>query len=72
MLISYCILPGHSGWEKDSLYRLCTISEKYTCNMKNAKEDGGFMGKSDIAIKKWLGNKERFADLFNGVVFQGS
>lgn len=30
------------------------------------------MGNSDIAIKKWLGNKERFADLFNGVVFQGS
>ncbi len=30
------------------------------------------MGKSDIAIKKWLGNKERFADLFNGVVFQGN
>lgn len=29
------------------------------------------MGKSDIAVKQWLGKKERFADLFNGVVFQG-
>lgn len=29
------------------------------------------MGKSDIAVKQWLGKKERFADLFNGTVFQG-
>lgn len=29
------------------------------------------MGKSDIAVKRWLRNKERFADLFNGIVFSG-
>lgn len=29
------------------------------------------MGKADIAVKNWLGNKERFADLFNGTVFGG-
>lgn len=30
-----------------------------------------FMGKSNIAVKQWLRNKQRFADLFNGIVFQG-
>ncbi len=29
------------------------------------------MAKSDIAIKQWLRNKTRFADLFNGVIFNG-
>lgn len=29
------------------------------------------MGKADVSIKQWLKNKERFADLFNGVVFDG-
>lgn len=29
------------------------------------------MGKSDIAVKNWLANKARFADLFNGVIFEG-
>lgn len=29
------------------------------------------MGKSNIAVKQWLRNKERFADLFNGMVFNG-
>lgn len=29
------------------------------------------MGKSNIAVKQWLCNKERFADLFNGTVFHG-
>ncbi len=29
------------------------------------------MGKADIAVKNWLGNNERFADLFNGIVFGG-
>lgn len=29
------------------------------------------MGKSNIAVKQWLRDKERFADLFNGTVFQG-
>ena len=29
------------------------------------------MGKKDTAIKTWLGDKARFADLFNGTVFQG-
>ena len=29
------------------------------------------MGKKDTAIKVWLGDKARFADLFNGTVFQG-
>ena len=30
-----------------------------------------FMGKSNIAVKQWLRDKQRFADLFNGTVFQG-
>ena len=29
------------------------------------------MGKPDVAIKNWLRNKVRFADLFNGVLFEG-
>ena len=29
------------------------------------------MGKSNIAIKQFFRDKERFADLFNGYVFQG-
>lgn len=29
------------------------------------------MGKSNIAVKQWLRNKKRFADLFNGTVFHG-
>ena len=29
------------------------------------------MGKNDIAVKRWLSDKNRFADLFNGTVFQG-
>lgn len=29
------------------------------------------MGKSNIAVKQWLRNKKRFADLFNGTIFQG-
>lgn len=29
------------------------------------------MGKGDTSLSVWLGDKERFADLFNGAVFQG-
>lgn len=29
------------------------------------------MGKADVAVRQWLSDKERFADLFNGTVFQG-
>ena len=29
------------------------------------------MGKPDVALKVWLGNPERFADLFNAVLFDG-
>lgn len=29
------------------------------------------VGKVDVSIKQWLKNKERFADLFNGVIFDG-
>lgn len=29
------------------------------------------MGRADIAVKNWLNDSERFADLFNGVVFGG-
>lgn len=29
------------------------------------------MGKKDISINAWLEDKERFADLFNGLVFEG-
>ena len=29
------------------------------------------MGKADVAVRQWLSDKGRFADLFNGVVFQG-
>lgn len=29
------------------------------------------MGKSNIAVKQWLRDKKRFADLFNGTIFQG-
>lgn len=29
------------------------------------------MGKADISINNWLENKNRFADLFNGIIFEG-
>ncbi len=29
------------------------------------------MGKNNAAVKQWLGNRRRFADLFNGVIFGG-
>lgn len=29
------------------------------------------MGKPDIAVKNWLSHKERFADFFNGTIFEG-
>ena len=29
------------------------------------------MGKADIAVKNWLSDNERFADLFNGMIFGG-
>lgn len=29
------------------------------------------MGKNDVAVKRWLSSKERFADLFNAVLFEG-
>ena len=30
------------------------------------------MGKADAAVKIWLNDNERFADLFNGTMFQAS
>ncbi|MEO2239520.1 hypothetical protein ABE547_09940 [Dorea sp. YH-dor226] len=29
------------------------------------------MGKGNAAVRQWMGNPERFADLFNGMVFEG-
>lgn len=29
------------------------------------------MGRGNVAVKQWISDKKRFADLFNGVVFQG-
>ena len=29
------------------------------------------MGKADAAVRNWLSDKRRFADLFNGVIFSG-
>ena len=29
------------------------------------------MGKGNAAVKQWLGNKNRYADLFNGILFEG-
>ena len=29
------------------------------------------MGKADIAVKNWLSDNERFADLFNGMISVG-
>ena len=30
------------------------------------------MGKNDIAVKQWLSAKDRFAELFNMLIFGGS
>ena len=30
------------------------------------------MGKPDVSLKVWLGNPERFADLFNAILFKGN
>ena len=29
------------------------------------------MGKGNAAVKQWMSNKARFADLFNGIIFRG-
>lgn len=29
------------------------------------------MGKADVAVRQWLSDKDRFADLFNGIMFHG-
>ena len=29
------------------------------------------MGKGNAAVRQWIGNPERFADLFNGMIFEG-
>lgn len=29
------------------------------------------MGKTNVAVNNWLSNNKRFADLFNGVIFNG-
>ena len=29
------------------------------------------MGKGNAAVRQWMGNPERFADWFNGMVFEG-
>ena len=29
------------------------------------------MGKGNAAVKQWMSNRVRYADLFNGIVFQG-
>lgn len=36
----------------------------------NSKEEAP-MGKADAAVRNWLSDKRRFADLFNGVIFSG-
>ena len=38
---------------------------------KISKKEGIWMAKDDVALKVWLSNKERFADLFNGTIFEG-
>ena len=38
---------------------------------KEKKKEECSMGKGNAAVKQWLGNPRRFADLFNGIVFQG-
>ena len=43
---------------------------EYSVLMKKNKEERS-MGKGNAAVKQWLGNPRRFADLFNGIVFQG-
>ena len=29
------------------------------------------MGKGNAAVRQWMGNPERFADLYNGMIFEG-
>ena len=43
---------------------------EYSVLMKKNKEERS-IGKGNAAVKQWLGNPRRFADLFNGIVFQG-
>ena len=40
--------------------------------MKGRIQKGGYsMGKGNAAVRQWIGNPERFADLFNGMIFEG-
>ena len=48
---------------------LSTVSVNFPLHNKIYK--GAIMGKSNIAIKQFFRDKVRFADLFNGYVFQG-
>ena len=52
------------------VYHGC-FSRKYPVLMKIQKKRRNFMGKADIAVKNWLSDNERFANLFTGMIFGG-
>ena len=38
---------------------------------KRTEYGGSSMGQSNAAVRQWMGNPKRFADLFNATVFDG-
>ena len=51
--------------------RISLNSQYSRCKMLQKHKRGDLLGKSDVILKQWLKNKERFADLFNAVIFDG-
>ena len=63
----------HSRCYLHCIYSLNSTNWVYVLSVSSAVNKGGakFMGNVAVAMQEYLGNVERFADLFNGVFFHG-
>lgn len=46
-------------------------NSNYYSKIENFTNGGFYVGKKDISVKAWFKDNRRFADLFNGVCFEG-
>lgn len=65
------MLPAFSAFmQKTHLIIMAVSAGNFSFDQINSKEEAP-MGKADAAVRNWLSDKRRFADLFNGVIFSG-
>lgn len=70
-ILRRCLCDNSNVWNIVSKrFKFKGSFAEYSVLMKKNKEERS-MGKGNAAVKQWLGNPRRFADLFNGIVFQG-